>query len=187
MQDLAASGAIGLAGPTASGKTAAALAIAQRHDVEIISVDSALVYRGMDIGTAKPSQPNSPPCPHHLIDIRDPPQAYSAAEFVLDARRLIGEIRARGRLPLLVGGTMLYFKALTTAWTTCPRPTPPCAQSWTPRLGQRAGPRCTPSWRAWTRPRPRAWRPTTRSASSARWRCTASAGDRCRLFTPQNP
>jgi hypothetical protein len=113
MQDLAASGAIGLAGPTASGKTAAALAIAQRHAVEIISVDSALVYRGMDIGTAKPSAPELAAVPHHLIDIRDPSQAYSAAEFVLDARRLIGEIRARGRLPLLVGGTMLYFKALT--------------------------------------------------------------------------
>ena len=113
MQDLAASGAIGLAGPTASGKTAAALAIAQRHDVEIISVDSALVYRGMDIGTAKPSTAELAAVPHHLIDIRDPRQAYSAAEFVLDARRLVGEIRARGRLPLLVGGTMLYFKALT--------------------------------------------------------------------------
>ena len=113
MQDLAASGAISLAGPTASGKTAAALAIAQRHDLEIISVDSALVYRGMDIGTAKPSTAELAAVPHHLIDIRDPRQAYSAAEFVLDARRLIGEIRARGRLPLLVGGTMLYFKALT--------------------------------------------------------------------------
>jgi tRNA dimethylallyltransferase len=113
MQDLADSGAIGLAGPTASGKTAAALAIAQRHDVEIISVDSALVYRGMDIGTAKPSAAELAAVPHHLIDIRAPRQAYSAAEFVLDARRLIGEIRARGRLPLLVGGTMLYFKALT--------------------------------------------------------------------------
>jgi tRNA dimethylallyltransferase len=81
--------------------------------VEIISVDSALVYRGMDIGTAKPSAAELAAVPHHLIDIRDPLQAYSAAEFVLTPRRLIGEIRARGRLPLLVGGTMLYFKALT--------------------------------------------------------------------------
>jgi tRNA dimethylallyltransferase len=101
-----------LAGPTAAGKTAAAMAIARRHDVEIISVDSALVYRGMDIGTAKPSPGELAAVPHHLIDIRDPLQAYSAAEFVNDARRLIVEIRARGRLPLLVGGTMLYFKAL---------------------------------------------------------------------------
>ena len=112
MPDFLEHGAIGLAGPTASGKTAAALAIAQRHEVEIVSVDSALVYRGMDIGTAKPSAAELAAVPHHLIDIRDPLQAYSAAEFVRDARRLIGEIRARGRLPLLVGGTMLYFKAL---------------------------------------------------------------------------
>ena len=101
-----------LAGPTASGKTAAALAIAQAHPVEIISVDSALVYRGMDIGTAKPSAAELASVPHHLVNIRDPLQAYSAAEFVQDAHRLIHQITARGRLPLLVGGTMLYFKAL---------------------------------------------------------------------------
>jgi len=107
---------VALAGPTASGKTAGALAIAQALaptlPVEIISVDSALVYRGMDIGTAKPSAREQASVPHHLIDIRDPLQAYSAAEFVADAQRLVGEIRARGALPLLVGGTMLYFKAL---------------------------------------------------------------------------
>ncbi|TSE31760.1 tRNA (adenosine(37)-N6)-dimethylallyltransferase MiaA [Tepidimonas charontis] len=103
---------LALTGPTASGKTAAALAIAQRWPVEIISVDSALVYRGMDIGTAKPSPAERAAVPHHLIDIRDPLQAYSAAEFVRDARRLVAEIRARGRWPLLVGGTLLYFKAL---------------------------------------------------------------------------
>lgn len=108
--------AIALAGPTASGKTAGALALAAvlapRMPVEIISVDSALVYRGMDIGTAKPSPDELAAVPHHLIDIRDPLQAYSAAEFVQDATRLIAEVRARGALPLLVGGTMLYFKAL---------------------------------------------------------------------------
>ena len=107
---------IALAGPTASGKTAAALAIARHYadtcPVEIISVDSALVYRGMDIGTAKPSACELAAVPHHLIDIRDPLNAYSAAEFVHDARRLIAQISARGHLPLLVGGTMLYFKAL---------------------------------------------------------------------------
>ncbi|MGE0330954.1 MAG: tRNA (adenosine(37)-N6)-dimethylallyltransferase MiaA [Ramlibacter sp.] len=101
-----------IAGPTASGKTAAALAVAQRLPVEIISVDSALVYRGMDIGTAKPSPAELAAVPHHLIDIRDPLQAYSAAMFVADATRLMAEIQARGRRPLLVGGTMLYFKAL---------------------------------------------------------------------------
>jgi tRNA dimethylallyltransferase len=103
---------LALAGPTASGKSTAALAIAQAHDAEIISVDSALVYRGMDIGTAKPSATERAAVPHHLIDIRDPLQAYSAAEFAADARRLAGEINARGKLALLAGGTMLYFKAL---------------------------------------------------------------------------
>ncbi|WOB06652.1 tRNA (adenosine(37)-N6)-dimethylallyltransferase MiaA [Piscinibacter gummiphilus] len=101
-----------LAGPTASGKTAAALAIAEVLPVEIVSVDSALVYRGMDIGTAKPSADELALAPHHLIDIIDPAEAYSAARFVLDAQRLIAEIRTRGKLPLLVGGTMLYYKAL---------------------------------------------------------------------------
>jgi len=104
--------AVCLAGPTAAGKTAVALAFARRHPVEIISVDSALVYRGMDIGTAKPSAEERAAVPHHLIDILDPNRAYSAARFVTDAKRLIAEIGARGRLPLLVGGTMLYFKAL---------------------------------------------------------------------------
>ena len=101
-----------LAGPTAAGKTAAAMAIALEHDCEIISVDSALVYRGMDIGTAKPSAAEQAQVPHHLINIRDPLQAYSAAEFVRDAKALIADIAGRGKLPLLVGGTMLYFKAL---------------------------------------------------------------------------
>ncbi|ROZ71575.1 tRNA (adenosine(37)-N6)-dimethylallyltransferase MiaA [Ramlibacter sp. WS9] len=103
---------IALAGPTASGKTAAAMALAQAHGAEIISVDSALVYRGMDIGTAKPSPEERAAAPHHLIDIRDPLHAYSAAEFASDAARVVGEINARGKLALLVGGTMLYFKAL---------------------------------------------------------------------------
>ncbi|MEJ1127509.1 tRNA (adenosine(37)-N6)-dimethylallyltransferase MiaA [Variovorax sp. CCNWLW225] len=103
---------IALAGPTASGKTAVALAVAQLRPVEIVSVDSALIYRGMDIGTAKPSKAEQASVPHHLIDIRDPAESYSAAAFVADATRLIEEIRGRGALPLLVGGTMLYFKAL---------------------------------------------------------------------------
>lgn len=103
---------VALAGPTASGKTAAALALAHQRRVEVVSVDSALVYRGMDIGTAKPDAAERAAVPHHLIDILDPAERYSAAAFVADATRLIGEIRARGALPLLVGGTMLYFKAL---------------------------------------------------------------------------
>ena len=104
--------ALCLAGPTASGKSALAMALARVLPLEIISVDSALVYRGMDIGTAKPSAADRAAVPHHLIDILDPLDRYSAARFAADATRLVGEIRARGRLPLLVGGTMLYFKAL---------------------------------------------------------------------------
>ena len=104
--------ALCIAGPTASGKSALALALAERLPAEIISVDSALVYRGMDIGTAKPTAAERALAPHHLIDIREPTQPYSAAEFVRDAQQLIADIHARGRLPVLVGGTMLYFKAL---------------------------------------------------------------------------
>jgi tRNA dimethylallyltransferase len=109
--------ALAIAGPTASGKTAFSLALADHLDarglpVEIISVDSALVYRGMDIGTAKPSATELAAVPHHLIDLIDPADSYSAAEFVRDAEAAMGDIRSRGRLPLLVGGTMLYFKAL---------------------------------------------------------------------------
>ena len=104
--------ALALVGPTASGKTAVALALAAEFPVEIISVDSALVYRGMDIGTAKPSLAERQEVVHHLIDIRDPTQSYSAADFARDASTLISDIRSRGKLPLLVGGTMLYVKAL---------------------------------------------------------------------------
>ena len=108
--------AICLAGPTASGKSAIAMALAASpatpRPVEIVSVDSALVYRGMDIGTAKPTPDERRAVPHHLIDLIDPAQAYSAARFVADTRRAVGEISARGHQPLLVGGTMLYFKAL---------------------------------------------------------------------------
>lgn len=103
---------VAIMGPTASGKTAAALEVARHLPVEIISVDSALVYRGMDIGTAKPSAQEQAAVPHHLIDILDPVDAYSVRQFRDDALRLVGEILARAKLPLLVGGTMLYFKGL---------------------------------------------------------------------------
>jgi tRNA dimethylallyltransferase len=113
-----------IAGPTASGKTALSLAMAQHWPVEIISVDSALVYRGMDIGTAKPSAAELAQVPHHLIDIRDPLNAYSAADFVRDATQLIHDIQGRGRMPLLVGGTMLYFKALMDGLSDMPTANP---------------------------------------------------------------
>ncbi|MBK1687034.1 tRNA (adenosine(37)-N6)-dimethylallyltransferase MiaA [Rubrivivax gelatinosus] len=116
--------AVCLAGPTASGKTAAALALAARRPVEIVSVDSALVYRGLDIGSAKPGAAERAAAPHHLIDIVDPADSYSAARFVADASRLVDEITARGRLPLLVGGTMLYFKALRDGLDAMPETDP---------------------------------------------------------------
>jgi tRNA dimethylallyltransferase len=105
--------AVAIMGPTASGKTAAALAIARERPVEIISVDSALVYREMDIGTAKPTAEELASVPHHLIDIIDPLDAYSVMQFRTDTLRLVAEIAERGALPLLVGGTMMYFKGLT--------------------------------------------------------------------------
>ncbi|MBN9427947.1 MAG: tRNA (adenosine(37)-N6)-dimethylallyltransferase MiaA [Burkholderiales bacterium] len=101
-----------LLGPTASGKSALAMALAERLPIEIISVDSAQVYREMDVGTAKPTPAERAAVPHHLIDVIDPVDSYSAARFAADAQRLIDEIRGRGRLPLLVGGTMLYARAL---------------------------------------------------------------------------
>ena len=103
---------LGLAGPTASGKSALALAAARRWPLEIISVDSAQVFQGLDIGTAKPTAAERAEVPHHLIDLLPPEAVYSAAQFVADARRLVAEVHGRGRHALLVGGTMLYFKAL---------------------------------------------------------------------------
>ncbi|KAF1686476.1 tRNA (adenosine(37)-N6)-dimethylallyltransferase MiaA [Pseudoxanthomonas broegbernensis] len=104
--------AIAVMGATASGKTAFAIELARRHGGEIVSVDSALVYRGLDIGAAKPDAAERAGVPHHLIDVRDPWQPYSAAEFAADARAAIDGILARGRLPVLAGGTGLYFRAL---------------------------------------------------------------------------
>jgi tRNA dimethylallyltransferase len=116
--------AVAIMGPTASGKTAAALEIARRLPCEIISVDSALVYRQMDIGTAKPNAAELASVPHHLIDILEPTQAYSAMQFRQDAIRLAQDIRARGKLPLLVGGTMLYFKVLRDGLDDLPQADP---------------------------------------------------------------
>lgn len=108
-------------GPTASGKTALAVALVERFPLEILSVDSALVYRGMDVGTAKPDAATLARAPHHLLDIRDPTESYSAAAFRDDALRLMADITARGRVPLLVGGTMLYFRALLKGLDDLPR------------------------------------------------------------------
>nr|WP_150123814.1 tRNA (adenosine(37)-N6)-dimethylallyltransferase MiaA [Achromobacter xylosoxidans] len=113
-----------LAGPTAAGKSASTLALAERWPLEIVNVDSATIYRGMDIGTAKPSPAEQAQVPQHLLDIRDPAQSYSAAEFRVDALRLIDEIRARGRIPLLAGGTMMYYKALRDGLDDLPQADP---------------------------------------------------------------
>ena len=112
--------AIAVMGPTASGKTAAAIALAQRWNGEIVSVDSALVYRGLEIGSAKPDASERAQAVHHLLDLRDPWQSYSAAEFAADARRVVEDIIARGRLPILAGGTGLYFRALLRGLSPMP-------------------------------------------------------------------
>lgn len=112
--------ALVILGPTASGKTSLALSLAASLPIEIISLDSALIYRGMDIGTAKPTRDELAICPHHLIDIIDPAQSYSAAEFRADCIRLVGEICARGRLPVICGGTMMYYKALCDGLSPLP-------------------------------------------------------------------
>jgi tRNA dimethylallyltransferase len=113
-----------LAGPTAAGKSATTLALAQRWPIEIINVDSATIYRSMDIGTAKPSKAEQALAPQHLLDIRDPAESYSAAEFQRDATELIQAIRQRDRIPLLCGGTMLYFKALREGLNSLPSADP---------------------------------------------------------------
>ena len=116
--------AFALLGPTASGKSALAMQLARKHPLEIISMDSAQVYRGMDIGTAKPSAAARRAVPHHLLDILDPTQSYSAGRFREDCIRLVAEIHARGRIPLIVGGTMLYFRALLQGLDELPQAAP---------------------------------------------------------------
>ena len=121
--------AIFLMGPTASGKTALAVSLVERFPLEIISVDSALVYRDMNIGTAKPDAATLARAPHHLLDIRDPTESYSAAAFCEDARHLMADIVARGKVPLLAGGTMLYFRALLQGLDDLPRADPALRQA----------------------------------------------------------
>lgn len=120
--------AIFLMGPTASGKTALALQLAQELPLEIISVDSALIYKGMDIGTAKPNAQELATAPHYLIDIKDPAESYSAESFRQDALRIMQQISQRGKIPLLVGGTMLYYKALLEGLSPLPTASPEIRQ-----------------------------------------------------------
>ena len=116
--------AIAVMGPTASGKTALAIEAAQRWGGEIVSVDSALVYRGLDIGAAKPDAAMRAAVPHHLLDLRDPWQVYSAAEFAADARTAMAQIVARGKIPILAGGTGLYFRAALEGLAQMPEADP---------------------------------------------------------------
>ncbi len=113
-----------LMGPTASGKTELALALCKQLPLDVVSVDSAMVYRGMDIGTAKPDAAFLRECPHRLIDICDPAEAYSAGRFLVDAQREVAQIQSAGRIPLLVGGTMLYFRALQQGLAALPAADP---------------------------------------------------------------
>lgn len=130
--------AIFLMGPTASGKTALAIALRQKLPVELISVDSALIYRGMDIGTAKPSAEEQAAAPHRLLNLRDPAESYSAADFRHDALAAMAEIVNNGRIPLLVGGTMLYFKALLEGLSPLP-PADPAVRQRIERQAQEQG------------------------------------------------
>ena len=143
-----------LTGPTGSGKSDLALELARARrqlPVEIVSVDSVQVYRGMDIGSAKPSAEVRARVPHHLLDIRDPAESYSAGEFVRDARSAIAAILQRGRLPLLVGGTMLYLRALQQGLAQMPAASEACGGRSMRRRRAPAGPRCMPSSSGWMR------------------------------------
>ena len=168
-----------IVGPTAAGKSAAALAVAaalgSRRCVELVSVDSALVYRGMDIGTAKPGRAERAAVPHHLIDVVEPSERYSAARFVVDARATIEAIRARGALPLLVGGTMLYFKALFDGLDALPEADPVVRAELDARASRAGWPALHAELAAVDRRARHASRRTTASASSARSRFTSSA------------
>ncbi|PJK13286.1 tRNA (adenosine(37)-N6)-dimethylallyltransferase MiaA [Lysobacteraceae bacterium NML07-0707] len=132
--------ALALMGPTASGKTAAALALAERYDGEIVSVDSALVYKRLDIGSAKPDAAEQARVRHHLLDLREPWQPYSAADFAADARRAVEDILARGKLPILAGGTGLYFQALLRGLAPMPEADPGIRAALAARAGQEGWP-----------------------------------------------
>ncbi len=121
MSEAAGAECVCITGPTACGKTDLALALAEHVPLEVVSMDSAMVYRGLDIGTAKPSPATRAAVPHHLVDILEPTDAYSAGHFARDATRAIAEVRARGRLPVLVGGTLLYLRALRDGLSALPR------------------------------------------------------------------
>jgi tRNA dimethylallyltransferase len=162
--------AIFLMGPTASGKTALAIALRKVLPVELISVDSALIYRGMDIGTAKPDAAELSAAPHRLLDILDPAEAYSAADFRRDALAEMADIVAAGRIPLLVGGTMLYFKALLEGLSPYPRLTLRSEPGSSNRPQSRDGTRYTSSYRKLIRLPPRVFIQMIRKDFPEHWK-----------------
>lgn len=170
--------AIAVMGPTASGKTALAIEAAQRWGGEIVSVDSALVYRGLDIGAAKPDAAMRTAVPHHLLNLRDPWQVYSAAEFAADARTAMAQIVARGKIPILAGGTGLYFRAALEGLAQMPEADPAVRLAIAAEAEQLGWGHCMRNWHGLIRLLPRASMPPTRNASSVRWRSTASAASR---------
>ena len=159
-----------LTGPTGAGKTDWAMRLAERAPVEIVSVDSAQVYRGLDIGTAKPTRELRARIPHHLVDICEPTESYSAGRFVRDAEECIRAIHARRRVPLLVGGTMLYLRALPTDWPSSRPPPRSFGPSSISAPHASDGPRSTQSSSNSTLTPPPASHRTMASGSNGRWR-----------------
>jgi len=170
--------AVLLMGPTASGKTELAIRLREALDGELISVDSALVYRGMDIGTAMPDAGTLARAPHRLIDICDPATPYSAADFRGDACQAMDEAVAAGRTPILVGGTMLYFRALCFGMAAMPAASPETREALARRFDEEGARPCTRNWPAWTRLPPPACTPTTVSDCSGPWRSIRWPGGR---------
>ncbi len=167
-------------GPTASGKTGVALELARRFPLEIVSVDSALVYRHMDIGTAKPDLDTRLRVRHHLIDVIDPTENYSAAQFRNDALEAMADVVARGRVPLLTGGTMLYFKALREGLSDLPAANEDTRQVIEAMANDVGWPAIHRELNASTRLLRNDSIRMTRSASSARWKSSISPENRCR-------
>ena len=164
-----------ICGPTASGKTALAVALAQRLNGEVGSADSMQVYRTMDIGTAKPTREEMQGVPHHMLDVADPWENYSVSRYVTDAIPVMDDILARGKLPIVAGGTGLYIDHLMAGRQFAPfDPTPPrYGSGCNSRPGRRGWSRCGSNWPRWTRTRQLGCTPTTKSASSGPWRCTS--------------
>jgi len=183
----ASPGVILLMGATATGKTDLALALSQRFDVEIISVDSALIFRDMNIGTAKPEADVLASVPHHLIDIIDPAEAYSVWDFVEQSRRLVDDIVQRGRIPLLAGGTMMYFHAFEQGLNRLPAADPELRKRLDREVRNGASQRCTSAWKRLILSVPGASRRPIHNVFSVRWKSTNSRVSRCLNCSNRKP